>query len=210
MGGQGVERREVLRILSLAAAASQFAGFDRWTFAFSHTHAETGLVKPRSSPYKPQFFSSREYALLERLAELIIPSDGTPGASEAGASEFIDFMVGSDPEIQYGFRYGLAWMGTHAQWLHGSPFLDLTVKKQNELLEHLAYKDRHRTGEKDGRVFFKQLREYTVMGFYTSQIGLEELDFPGLEQVYDELPGCPHLDDPEHRGLPHPDSGKSS
>ncbi len=204
MGGQGLERREVLRILSLAAAASQFPGFNRWAFAFSHLHAETGLVKPRSSPYQPQFFSSGEYALLERLTELIIPSDGTPGAREAGASEFIDFMVGSDPEIQYGFRYGLTWMDTHARWLHGRPFLDLNAEKQNEMLGHLAYSDRHRTGEKDGRVFFKLLREYTVMGFYTSRIGLEELDYPGLEEVYEEMPGCPHPDDPEHRHLPSP------
>jgi hypothetical protein len=210
MGGQGLERREVLRILSLAAVASQFPGFDRWAFALGDAHAETGLVKPRSSAYKPQFFSSNEYATLARLTELIIPSDETPGAREAGVSEFIDFMVASDPEIQYRFRYGLAWMDTHAQWLHGRPFLNLTAEEQNQMLEHLAYKDRHRVGEKDGRVFFKLVREYTLMGFYTSQIGLEELDYPGLEEVYVELPGCPHLDDPEHRHLPRPDSSESS
>ncbi len=204
MGGQGLERREVLRILSLAAVASQFPGFDRWAFALCDAHAETGLVKPRSSAYKPQFFSSNEYATLARLTELIIPSDGTPGAREAGVSEFIDFMVASDPEIQYRFRYGVVWMDTHAKWLSGHPFCDLDAAGQNEMLEHLAYKDRYRPGEKDGRAFFELLREYTVMGFYTSRIGLEQLDYPGLEDVYAEMPGCPHPDDPEHRHLPPP------
>jgi hypothetical protein len=71
-------------------------------------------------------------------------------------------------------------------------------------LEHLAYKDKYRPREEDGRDFFKLLRQYTVMGFYTSRIGLEELDYPGLKTVYEAMPGCPHLDDPEHRHLPPP------
>ncbi len=211
MGGQGMDRREVLRILSLAATASQFPGFDRWVLACSHRHADTGPAKTPSGTYKPQFFSPNEYATLERLTELIIPSDGTPGAREAGVSEFVDFMVASDPEIQYRFRYGLVWMDTHAKWLSGQPFRDLDAAGQKEMLEHLAYKDRYRSGEKDGRAFFKLLREYTVMGFYTSRIGLEQLDYPGLEDVYAEMPGCPHPDDPEHRHLPSPpDSGGKS
>ena len=211
MGGQGLDRREVLRILSLAAVASQFPGFDRWAFGLCDAHADTGVVKPRSITYKPQFFTSNEYATLARLTELIIPSDGTPGAREAGVSEFIDFMVASDPEIQYRFRYGLVWMDTHAKWLSGNSLCDLDASGQNEMLEHLAYKDRYRPGEEDGRAFFELLREYTVMGFYTSRIGLEQLDYPGLQEEYPEMPGCPHPDDPEHRHLPPPaDSGGKS
>jgi gluconate 2-dehydrogenase gamma chain len=45
------------------------------------------------------------------------------------------------------------------------------------------------------------MRRYTVMGYYTSRIGLEELDFPGLK-MYAQSPACPHKDDPEHRHLP--------
>jgi len=36
MAGQGLERREVLRILAIAGAASGFPGFARWTFACGH------------------------------------------------------------------------------------------------------------------------------------------------------------------------------
>ena len=45
--------------------------------------------------------------MVERLAEIIIPSDATPGAKEAGVAEFIDFMVAKRSEVQYGFRTGL-------------------------------------------------------------------------------------------------------
>ena len=49
------------------------------------------------------------------LPEIIIPSDATPGAKEAGVAEFIDFMVASDPEVQYPFRMGLAWLNAHSE-----------------------------------------------------------------------------------------------
>lgn len=201
MAGQGLERREVLRMLALAAGASGYPGFSRWTFACGHGGNERLQVRP--SRYAPRFFSADEYPALERLTELILPSDGTPGAREAGVAEFVDFMVSSDPKLQYRLRYGLAWLETRALRDHGRPFTKLVEAEQIALLEPLAYEDRHRAGDEEGRAFFALLREHTVMGFYTSRIGLEQLDYPGL-RIYAESPGCPHPDDPEHRQLPAP------
>jgi gluconate 2-dehydrogenase gamma chain len=202
MAGQGMDRREVLRALALAAGASSFPGFSRWSFACGD-HVNGGSPAPRAANYTPQFFSHHKYATLERLTDLIIPSDGTPGAREAGVAEFIDFMVAHNESIQYPFRLGLTWLDAEAERLDGSRFLDLTAEKQTGMLEHLAYHDRYRPGEEDGRAFFKLAREYTVMGYYTSRIGLKEFDFPGL-RLYAESPGCPHKGDPEHGHLPPP------
>ena len=33
MAGQSIERREILRILTLAAGAATFPGFSKWSFA---------------------------------------------------------------------------------------------------------------------------------------------------------------------------------
>lgn len=208
MAGQGLDRREILRAMALAAAASQFPGFQRWAFACGHV----GAVKPASSAqpdaYVPQFFTPEEYATVERLTELILPSDGTPGAREAGVSEFVDFMVASDPGAQYQFRYGLAWLDAHSEKLFGKPFRDLDAGRQSDILKHLAYKDQFRDGEDEGRQFFRSIRELTVMGFYTSRIGLEELDFPGLK-FYAESPGCPHAGNPQHVNLSRQSTGNS-
>ena len=201
MAGQGVERREVLRVMALAAAASRFPGFRRWTFACEHLGAVARPMK--AGAYTPRFFTPKEYATVERLTDLIIPSDGSPGAREAGVSEFVDFMVFSDPAIQYRFRYGLTWLNAHAEQLRGKSFCDLSPEDQTEILKHLAYKDKFRPGEAEGREFFKLVREYTIMGFYTSRAGLEQLDYPGLK-FYSESPGCSHGDDPEHLHLPPP------
>ncbi len=202
MAGQGMDRREVLRALALAAAASKFTGFDRWVFAHDHARAASAdFVQVTSAGFQPQFFSAAEYSTVERLAELIIPSDGSPGAGEAGVSEFIDFMVASDPNLQFKFRYGLAWLDAHATRLYGKVFRDLAVEVQTEVLEPLAYRGRYRTGEDEGRTFFNLVRDYTIMGFYTSRVGQQALGNPGLT-FYSESPECPHKDDPEHRRLP--------
>jgi hypothetical protein len=199
MAGQSIERREVLRILAMAAGAAQFSGFSKWALACGHIGNAATQIKPAA--YQPLFFSPDEYALVERLTDLIIPSDKTPGAREAGVPEFIDFMVASDPSVQYKFRTGLTWLNAHAQSLLGKPFLQLTAEQQVAFLEALAYKQKYRPGEEDGREFFRTMRESTVMGFYTSEIGYKELDSPALS-FYAESPECPHKDDPEHLHLP--------
>ena len=198
MAGQGIQRRDMLRILSTAAVAAGFPGFSRWSFACGHVDNTTSSVKP--SAYDPQFFTRLEYALVERLTEMIIPSDGTPGAREAGVAEFIDFMVASDREVQYGFRTGMSWLNAHSERLLGKPFMELGAEQQTAVLEPLGFKGKARLGEEDGWRFFRLMREYTVMGFYTSEIGFKELDNPALK-FYAESPSCPHKGDPEHRNL---------
>lgn len=133
MAGQGIQRREVLRILGTAAAAAQFPGFSKWAFACGHVGNARLQIKPTS--YNPQFFTAAEYAMVERLAEIIIPNDGTPGAKEAGVAEFIDFMVANDPEVQYEFRTGLTWLNAHVARKDGKHFMELTAEQQTSLLE---------------------------------------------------------------------------
>jgi gluconate 2-dehydrogenase gamma chain len=199
MAGQGVRRREVLRILATAAAVGHFPGFSRWGFACGHVGHAAFAIKP--AQYRPQFFTPSEYAAVERLADIIIPSDGTPGAKEAGVAEFIDFMVANTPEDQHPFRLGLAWLNAWSEQTLGKRFVEVTAEQQNALLEPLGFKDKARPGEEDGRTFFAKMRDYTVLGFYTSEIGYKELDNPAL-RFYSESPECTHKDDPEHRHLP--------
>jgi hypothetical protein len=106
-----------------------------------------------------------------------------------------------DKEIQYRFRTGLAWLNAFATEKYGEDFASLSGGQQETLLRKLAYRDQQSPTEIQGQEFFKLVREYTVMGYYTSRIGLQQLDYPGLN-VYSSSPECPHKDDPEHRHLP--------
>src|ERR1700733_11829077 len=107
MAGQGIERREMLRILATASAAAGFAGFSRWAFACEDVHAAAGVKQIKSATYTPQFFFADEYPMVTRLSEMIIPSEDGPGSREAGVAEFIDFMVFHDASFKYPFRLGL-------------------------------------------------------------------------------------------------------
>jgi gluconate 2-dehydrogenase gamma chain len=198
LAGQSIERRELLRILAIAAGVASFSGFRKWSFACGHVSAAVSQIKPAT--YQPLFFSASGYATIEVLADLIIPSDDTPGASDAGVSEFIDLMVSREVALQPRFRSGLSWLDAHSKAHAGGMFLNLSPSQRISLLESLAYKKKFRPGDEEGREFFALVREYTVMGFYTSEIGLKELDYPGLK-FYAESPACPHKDDPEHRHL---------
>jgi hypothetical protein len=199
VAGQGLERREILRVLVLAAGASGMPGFSRWSFACGHGTEPPLQVRP--THYTPRFFSPDEYEAIEILSDLILPSDGTPGARDAGVSEFIDFMAWSDPGVQYRFRYGLSWLDAHARASGARDFRSLSAEGRTALLRPLAETTPADAALDEGRGFFTLVREYTLMGFYTSRIGLEHLGYPGL-QIYTELPGCPHPDDPAHEHLP--------
>ena len=201
MANQSPDRRTVLEMLAKVAAVSQFPGFSRWTFAAGSEHEHTAaLPLNKAAAYEPQFFSPTEYRLLDQLTELIIPRDETPGAHDAGVAEFIDHMLAHDPDIQFRFRRGLSLIDALSVQLQGSDFLSLPADQQESILRSVATPN---LSELEGPAFFKLLRDYTVMGYYTTRIGLEELDYPGL-RLYSASPECPHKDDPEHRHLPPP------
>jgi len=217
MGGQGIERRTILRYIGLASVASTFPGFQQWTFACSPSEADAlPATKP---PYRPLFFSPRQFQLVDHLTGMIIPADDTPGAREAGVAEFIDFMVanrapinGGDEmtveaglklgtEAQQHFLAGLGWLDAHSHAECGQEFLDCTADQQSSLLSELAYKTKFKPTTETGRDFFQFIRDYTVVGYYTTRIGLESLGYAGLKTFWKEAPGCTHPDDPEHACL---------
>jgi hypothetical protein len=114
-------------------------------------------------------------------------------------------MVAHTPDDQYPFRMGLVWLNASSEQSNSKPFLELTSEQQTSLLTPLAFKDKARPADGDGRRFFLLLRNYAVTGFYTSEIGYKDLDNPALK-FYSEIPDCPHKEDPEHKRLPHTNS----
>ena len=222
MGGQGVERREILRFIGIASIAGAFPGFRTWAFACAHDQSATP-AKAAAGAYKPLFFSPEHYRMVEHIAEMIIPEDDTPGAKRAGVAEFIDFMLANrvpvsasrevrttDDAMQMGneaqtrFLAGLGWMNARSQSEFGHEFMECTPEQQSSLLEELAYRAKFKPASESGRAFFQMIRDYTVVGYYTTKIGLESLGYPGLQAVWSQLPGCPHADDPEHAHLREP------
>jgi len=161
--------------------------------------------------------------MVEHLAEMIIPADDTQGAKQAGVAEFMDFMVANrvpvsarrdvrssqdaietGNEAQSRFLSGLNWINARSKSEFGHEFMDCPPEQQKLLLEELAYKAKFKPTTESGREFFQFIRDYTVVGYYTTKIGLESLGYPGLRTVWPSMPGCSHPDDPEHIHLREP------
>src|SRR5947207_5119700 len=105
-----ISRRTALQLVGAAPVAWAMS----WTRAEAeqaHTHAQQARAAgaKQSKPYKPKFFTAHEYATLAVLVYLINPKDDRSGsATDAGVSEFLDFMMIDQPQRQVAMRGGLA------------------------------------------------------------------------------------------------------
>src|SRR5262249_50048665 len=93
---------------------------------------------------------------------------------------------------------GLVWLDSFCVDRYDkSSFMDCTTEQRKEVLDLIAYR---KNAKKDhsltqGVAFFAFLRKMTCDGFYTSKIGIEDLQYIGNTSLH-EFPGCPAP--PEH------------
>ncbi|MDQ6676511.1 MAG: gluconate 2-dehydrogenase subunit 3 family protein [Acidobacteriota bacterium] len=87
----------------------------------------------------PQFFGSQQFSALLHLADTIAPAvKGTPGAADAHAAEFLDFLVGDSPaDRQHLYRAGLDALDAQAKKQFGKSFADLDASQTDTVLAPL-------------------------------------------------------------------------
>src|SRR2546425_2622332 len=120
-----------------------------------------------------KFLTPAEYALLEELTELMIPTDEhSPGARAAGVAGYIDGRLAEslEPEVQTRWRSGLEAVEGLSRQLSAKPFLQTAPDQRVAVLTRMA------AGESDPKTpldhFFVELKRWTVRGYYTSKIGI--------------------------------------
>jgi hypothetical protein len=127
-----------------------------------------------------KFFNEHEMATITVLADIIIPKDDVSGsASEAGVPAFIDFIVQDMPSHQTPLRGGLRWLDTQCLHRYGKTFNDSDSRQQMEMVDEIAWPDKAKPEMKQGVAFFNLMRNLTVTGFYTSEIGVKDLGYKG-------------------------------
>jgi Gluconate 2-dehydrogenase subunit 3 len=126
-----------------------------------------------------KFLTAAEFAMLDELAELIIPADAhSPGARAAAVAAYIDGRLAEslEPDWQAKWRSGLQAVDGLSRELNGKPFLDATSDQRVAVLTRMA------ASEQDPKTaperFFGELKGWTVRGYYTSKIGIH------LDQEY--------------------------
>ena len=184
-----MKRRDVLKVL-LAAPAATFTWSDAEA-AQAATAAQTARAATASQPFVPKFFTAGEFRLVTVLADIIIPKDERSGsASDAGVPEFMDFMMLEQPVRQVAMRGGLAWLDRECQLRFDKLFLDCTDAERTAVLDDIAWPGRARPELAHGVAFFSSFRDLTAAGFWTTRMGIDDLQYLGNRSVA-RWNGCP-------------------
>jgi len=172
-----ITRRDVLRRLGLTLMATGV--LDRVSAQEVHHLALTAQASNGGS-YAPKALTAHEYQTLVRLTDVIIPAEnGKPGAVAAGAAAWIDMLASENAQLKSIYTKGLAWVD-EAMKKHGAKdFVSATTDQQTALLDLIAYRRNESPVLDPGIQFFTMARRMTVDAFYTSEIGIADIDYRG-------------------------------
>lgn len=134
----------------------------------------------RAADARPaDLFTQKDVAVLDEIAETILPETDTPGAKAAGVGPFIAMMVVDcyDEGEQQVFRDGLQTLEDECREMHDTSFLSATPVQRLALLkgidaEQMEYMDG--LDDDEPAHYFRMLKELTLLGYFTSEIGCKQ------------------------------------
>lgn len=127
-----------------------------------------------------KFFNAHEMATIAVLVDIIIPSDEKSGsATDAKVPEFIEFIVKDEPQHQLPMRGGLRWLDVQCLNKYNSDFKSCSQAQREEMVTAIAFPSLATPEMQPGVAFFDKIRDLTLIGFFTSKIGIEDLGYKG-------------------------------
>jgi len=185
-----INRRQLLQLLGSVPLAASFTWTDAEA-AQAQKQAQATRAAAPTTAFAPKFFTAREYTMVGVLVDLIIPKDERSGAAtEAGVPEFMDFMMADQPNRQTAMRGGLAWIDLECQDRFDKRFLECGDAERAAVLDDIAWPQRAKPEHAAGVAFFNSFRDLTASGFWSSKMGVEDLQYIGNTMV-PEWKGCP-------------------
>jgi hypothetical protein len=126
------------------------------------------------------FFTVAEMSTITILGDIIIPKDAISGsASDAKVPDFIEFIVKEMPHHQTPMRGGLRWLNIESLKRFDKDFAGISPAQRIEIVDDIAYPNKAKATMKQGVAFFTLIRNLTTTGFYTSEMGVKDLDYKG-------------------------------
>ena len=199
-----ITRREIIQQVTALLGGAALAGGDR-LLAFSIDHEALAQAMTQGVGA----FAAADVALLDEIADTILPETSTPGAKAAKTGAFMAVMVTDvyTPALQQVFHDGMRSLDDACRQAHGRSFLQATPAERLTLLEGL---DREQKAAMDARLpprstrapaptsqndqpphYFRMMKELALLGYFTSEIGctkaMRYIESPGR---YD--PCAPH------------------
>ncbi len=138
-----------------------------------------------------QFFNEHELQTIEVLSNLILPPNENGGPTEAGVPAFIEFMAKDIPDLQTTLRGGLMWLDHKSNTAFGTEFKTTPEVSQKEILDAIAFYDPEIPMDEHPLEiqFFNLMRNLTLTGYYTSEVGIKDLGYKGnMPNIWDGVP----------------------
>ncbi len=163
-----IDRRAALRRLSYALGGIATAPLASGLLGGCQTPATSELAT-----YEYATLDTGQQDLLAALVDQIIPATDTPGAAEAGVPQFIDKMHSDwyEAEDRDAFLAGLATVDPRAE---GGSFVALADDARTALVSEMDAEAYEPRPDGEPTPFFRQLKELTLSGYYTSEVGATE------------------------------------
>jgi len=167
----GIGRREMIKLTAGAVIAP----------ALPQTGPKNGSSPTKAQNGAHRFFTPDEFAMLDELSELIIPTDEhSPGARAAKVAEYIDGVLAEsftdEPKLKW--REGLKLVDQISVEMNGKPFMQSSPDQRVALLTRIARNESK--PEKPEEKFFVTLKSGVARVYYTSKIGIhDELEYKG-------------------------------
>jgi hypothetical protein len=135
-----------------------------------------------------ELFTESDVGLMNEIGETIIPTTDTPGAKAVGIGSFMAMMVLDTytPEDQQIFQAGLDKIRQDFETQYGESFMETSEEVRHEYLSRLneeltVFTNNKKEGDKEH--YFRMLKELTLLGYFTSEIGatqaLRYVETPG-------------------------------
>ena len=196
-----MKRRRAIGVLGgmvggpLLAPEGAFAELVAWAERVRASAGKAGGSGHDASQVAPSLLTPPRARVMAAMAEVIIPTTDTPGASEAGVTEFVAALVDGwlDDDDRDRFLAGLDTVDPAARDRFGRDFADCTQDEQAALAGDL---DAELTGLRDDpdadetRHFFHDVKRFTLTAYFTSEVGLEAI---GYRTTFPAFEGCAPL-----------------
>ena len=153
-----MNRREALTLIALAPFAPAVGGVApaaAQATPVGPTQADTGAAQA------PRFFTAAEMVTIGVLADMIIPADAR------------------DSSLPVRIRGGIAGIDAESRRRFEHGFVDATAAEREQILDDIAWPERARPEMSHGVAFFNRFRDLVASGFWSSEMGVRDLQYMG-------------------------------
>ena len=174
-----LQRREVLR-----RAAWLLGGAVSAPAALAILQGCSAKDAPAAADWTPKFFKGNEAGIVTAIADIIIPKTDTSGALDANVPAFIDSMMADvyASDAQQHFHAGCAEFEAATQ-ADGKAFLKQDRAAQTAAVTQAL--EAAVAADQQPRPFILMARELTLLGFYTSRVGItENMEYQAVPTAY--------------------------